>query len=92
MKNALSLLVICLNISLVSCAQDYGHRNPTYVPYAPEKSFCIANGDGTAQCYDSRKWPNKFKTPIKNYICTSPDENNQHEEWVRSVLDACEGK
>ena len=60
------------------------------LPARPSGEVCIANPDGSAECFDERRNPSGYHKPsVVNHVCFSGSEYTTQEEWVRSVLEAC---
>lgn len=92
MKNAQDLLklflIFALNSSCASFGMGQGRQcTPPSLPPRPRAVVCIANDNGTAQCFNpaTDTWDVK---PIKNYVCLSPTDYNRDEEWIDAILES----
>lgn len=63
--------------------------DPPVLPVRPAMEFCIANSDGSAECFDSRQNPPNYQKPIVNHVCTNANDYTTQEEWVKQVIEAC---
>jgi len=54
------------------------------VPVRPEIPICIANNNGTAECFDLS---GSVTVPVVNYVCSNAEDNQREEEWIKQVLD-----
>ena len=90
-QNVLISLVFFLSASLnCSCAFAYGQRRTCEpadpAPPRPIIGQCISNGDGSAQCFDTRHTPANYKaTQTANWIMLSPDDDRVQDEWIRQL-------
>lgn len=60
------------------------------IPVRPSGELCIANEDGSAECFDERVIPSQYKKPsVVNHVCFKASEYMNQEEWVKSLIEAC---
>jgi hypothetical protein len=86
---------VCLSYFLIiglssSCAVAAGQRRPQcepqIIPARPPETLCIANGDGSGECYDPIT--GIFNTiNTKNFVCISPSTDARREEWIKAILE-----
>jgi len=94
MKSAWNLLSLFLSIGLLNaCAYGMGSRrscDPAPIPIRPATEICISSESGRAGCYDDRASPPEYtREALKGYVCTNAPDYTAHEEWIKSVLEAC---
>lgn len=88
-KHLLKLFLIILTAnSVFSCASvGAGRKCPcldAVVPVRPDSPVCIANNNGTAECFGPA---GSVTVPVVNYVCKNSEDNQIQEEWIRQLLD-----